>query len=91
MKTEEITENMELDKINFFRRIIVPWYDSYLVCWILILWALFVILFSVAGIDAAMTNESFQEYVWFPTMLGTLAFLLIICLLFRMIHRNLNR
>ncbi|MGD9731171.1 MAG: hypothetical protein AB7U45_03240 [Desulfamplus sp.] len=82
---------MELDKINFFRRIIVPWYDSYPVCWILVLWSLFVLLFAFAGIDAAITNESFADYVWFPTMLATLAFLLILSLLFRMIHRNLNR
>ncbi|MBF0301567.1 MAG: hypothetical protein HQK73_00875 [Desulfamplus sp.] len=91
MKTEEITENMELDKSDFFRRIIIPWYDSYPVCWILILWAISILMFALTGMQIAITNESLNDYIWFPALLAVLAFMMFLSLVFRIIYRNINR
>ncbi|MBF0112568.1 MAG: hypothetical protein HQK74_07530 [Desulfamplus sp.] len=84
MKTREIIENMDIENSNFFRKIITPWYDSHPICWILILWAMFVFIFAITGIDVATTNESFNSYVWLPFILASLAFMLIIIVFFRM-------
>lgn len=90
VKTEEITENMELDESTFCRRIITPWYDSYPVGWILILWAIFVLIFALIGLDIAMSTETFYRYLWFSVMLACLAAVIIISVLFRMIRYSIK-
>ncbi len=91
VKTEEITEDMKLDKGNFFKKIIIPWYDSYPACWVLILLSTLVLIFALTGIEVTITNEPFRDYLWFPTLLASLAFMFIISVIFRIIYRNINR
>lgn len=90
VKTEEITENMELDESAFFRKVIAPWYDSYPACWILILWAIFVLIFALIGFDIAMSTDIFYRYLWFPLMLACLSAVIIISVLFRMIRYSIK-
>lgn len=90
VKTKEITEDMELDKSPFFRRIITPWYDSDPVCWILILWALSVLIFTLVGLEIAISTPPLNRYIWFPSMLAGLSLILIISVTFRMIRRNMK-
>lgn len=57
---------MRLDDNPLFRRIMMPWYDSTPLCWILLLAMVLLILFSWAGIVVAGENTAYHSYRWVP-------------------------
>lgn len=57
---------MRLDDNPLFRRIMMPWYDSTPLCWILLLAMVLLVLFSWAGIVVAGENPSYHGYRWVP-------------------------
>lgn len=90
VKTKEITENMELDKSPFFKKIITPWYDSGTACWLLIFWAISILIFALTGLKVAISNPVFNRYMWFPLTLIILLSILIISIIIRMTIRNIK-
>jgi hypothetical protein len=57
---------MRLDPNPLFRRIIMPWYDSTPLCWLLLLFMVGLVLFSVAGIFVALGNPAYHRHQWVP-------------------------
>ena len=60
---------MRIDQNPLFRKVIVPWYDSKVVCRIIIMFTLFTFLFGLIGISIASTTESYHGYIWIPAVL----------------------
>ncbi|MBF0572730.1 MAG: hypothetical protein HQK69_03080 [Desulfamplus sp.] len=81
---------MELDNTNFCRRIIMPWYESYLVSLLLVLWSISIFIFATIGFKIAISTEGFHKYLWFPLVLAGLSFVIIISVLFRIIKRSIK-
>ena len=62
---------MRLDPNPLFRRIIMPWYDSTPLCWLLLLFMAGLILFSIMGVVVALENPAFHRHQWIPwSLLG---------------------
>ena len=57
---------MRLDPNPLFRRIIMPWYDSTPLCWLLLLFMVGLILFSVVGLVVALENPAYHRHQWVP-------------------------
>ncbi|MBF0228485.1 MAG: hypothetical protein HQK63_02655 [Desulfamplus sp.] len=81
---------MELDNTNFCRRIITPWYESYLVSFMLILCSTSIFIFAIIGLTIAISTEGFHRYSWFPLVLAGLSCVIIIGVLFRIVRRNIK-
>jgi hypothetical protein len=64
---------MRLDPNPLFRRVITPWYDSNMVCGILLLAMAVIIIFSSVGIAAAREYAAYHAYVWVPSTLLALS------------------
>ena len=79
---------MQLDENPLFRKMIISWYDSNIVCWIFIVFCTVIFVFSLIGIKVALINPLYNDYVWVPCLLGTLCFIVFIKILIRLIRRN---
>ncbi|MEJ2156446.1 MAG: hypothetical protein P8X96_13995 [Desulfobacteraceae bacterium] len=64
---------MRLDPNPLFRRIIMPWYDSTPLCWLLLLFMVGLIIFSVVGLFVALENPDYQRHQWLPWTLLVLS------------------
>ena len=73
------------------RRIIVPWYDSEVVCLVVTFVLLLTLLFSCIGISVARETPAFQRHLWFPLALLLLSAGGIASLMLRLIKRYLQR
>ena len=60
---------MHLDQHPFFRKIIVPWYDSEKSCAVVIGFMVLVIVFGLFGISVGYETAEFKEYIWVPVLL----------------------
>jgi apolipoprotein N-acyltransferase len=60
---------MRLDPNPIFRKAIIPWYDSNLACWTLLIAMIVIVLFSWAGIDIAYDIPMYTRYAWVPWLL----------------------
>ena len=69
---------MSLDPNPFFRKAIVPWYESKRVCWGLIVFMTLVLLFGAAGVFVAALNPAYQPYLWVPGLLIVLPLVIIV-------------
>lgn len=78
---------MRSDPNPLFRKIIMPWYDSTFVCWILLLCMTGLVLFSLAGIMVARGNPAFHRYQWVPWALFFPCLYVGLSVAFRMIRR----
>jgi hypothetical protein len=81
---------MRLDPNPLFRRVITPWYDSNMVCGILLLAMAVIIIFSAVGIAAAREYTAYHAYIWVPSTLLALSVLVFISVAVRMIQRDSN-
>lgn len=82
---------MRLDPNPSFRKVILPWYDSELVCVVVILLMICVLLFSLAGLSVAFEQDAFHRYFWMPLFLALPSGFVIISTALRMIRRNMAR
>ncbi|UCH19810.1 MAG: hypothetical protein JSU83_14690 [Deltaproteobacteria bacterium] len=78
---------MRYDRKPVYRKLIVPWYDSETVCFIVIILMLLVFLFSLAGISVATENDEHLTHLWLPILLFLLSGVVIISTVFRLIKR----
>jgi len=71
-----------------FRKAFIPWYDTEPVMLATLVFALLVLLFSLYGIAAALDAPDYGPYLWVPLLLGSLALVLVVSTLVRLIRRT---
>ena len=79
---------MRLDPNPLFRRVIMPWYDSTPVCWILLAAMVGLVFFSITGIMAAQDTPQYNRFAWVPWLLLSLSVILGLSVTWRMIQRR---
>ena len=82
---------MRLDPNPLFRRVIAPWYDSNLACWILLVAMLLIALFSVTGVVVACQNPDFHSRVWVPLSMLVLCLFVLLSVGLRLLRRYTAR
>jgi hypothetical protein len=60
---------MQLDQNPVFRKVIAPWYDSEMACWIVIMGMAAVFLFGLAGVSVSKGSPEYREHFWVPVFL----------------------
>jgi len=60
---------MQLDQNPVFRKIIAPWYDSEVVCFLVLFSMIVVFLFGLTGISAAAEKPEYNDHIWVPVLL----------------------
>lgn len=78
---------MRLDPNPLFRKAIVPWYDSNMACWILLIAMIAIVLFSWAGIDTAYEMPQYSRYAWVPWLLLLLSLFAGLTVSYRLVRR----
>lgn len=78
---------MSFDQNPLFRKIIVPWYDSETVCFIVIGLMFFVLIFGVVGISGAYEKVEYREHIWVPILLVITSGLVIVSTAIRLTKR----
>ncbi len=81
---------MRLDKNPFFRKEIIPWYDSNLVCSITIVICLCALVFSLVGIKVALTNIEYADFAWLPFCIVFFSSIVLVKVLLKLIKRRQN-
>lgn len=71
-----------------FRKAFIPWYDTDLALLITLIFVLIVLLFSLAGVAAALDTPRYHDFIWVPCLLGTLSLAVTISTLIRLIRRG---
>ncbi|MBW2569538.1 MAG: hypothetical protein JRD93_10675 [Deltaproteobacteria bacterium] len=82
---------MSFNQNPLFRKIIIPWYDSEMVCFIMIAFMFFVLIFSVTGILVAYEKVEYSEHIWLPIILVIMSGLVIVSTAIRLIKRYLQQ
>jgi quinol-cytochrome oxidoreductase complex cytochrome b subunit len=78
---------MKLDQPSTFRKIIVPWYDSEILCLVAIIFLFSVMLLGIVGINVAKSIQQYQEYLWMPSLLTFLSGGVIFSIVVRLVRR----
>lgn len=60
---------MRLEKNPVYRRVIIPWYDSNILCIALSVFLVFVIAFGIIGIFTALDEPELAKVIWIPIVL----------------------
>ena len=81
---------MRLDQNPVYRKVIVPWYDSEIVCLVLIGLLFVVFLFGFIGISVAIDNSANGACLWVPIALVVMSGGIIISITIRLIMRYAN-
>jgi len=80
-----------LDQAPSFRKVIVPWYDSELACFLIIAFLLMVVFFSAVGISITPEYPASPGIIWIPALLLCLSILALLTTVLRLIRRYLDR
>ena len=78
---------MQHDQDPVFRKIIVPWYDSDIVCSVSALAMVVIFLFALRGLNLALQIADTPAFIWMPLILAGMS----LCAFFSLIARLLNR
>ncbi|MBF0101751.1 MAG: hypothetical protein HQK77_12665 [Desulfobacterales bacterium] len=70
-----------------FRRMIIPWYDSQLLCLWLIIFMTFIFFFGLIGFHVSMEFYEFNHYFWIPLFLCIMSLWTVISISNRLIKR----
>ena len=79
---------MRLDPNPLFRRVIMPWYDSTPVCWMLLAAMVGLSFFSITGIMVAHDTPEYNRFIWVPWVLLSLSVIMGLSVAWRMIQRR---
>ncbi len=71
-----------------FRKIIIPWYDSDIVCLMMIAAMFAVFVFGIFGIMAAAEQPDYNSFIWIPATLVAASAMVIISIVIRMVLRK---
>ena len=82
---------MRLDPNPLFRRIIAPWYDSSLACWLGLAAMVVVAWFAVIGVVVAGQHAAYSGSIMLPWLLFILSVLVIVSVAGRLIQRLFTR
>ncbi len=82
---------MLIEKKLFFRKVIVPWYDSETACLIVIVFMFLVCLFGFAGISVARENVEYHKHIWIAVLLVVLSGVVVVSTAIRLIKRFTSR
>jgi hypothetical protein len=82
---------MRLDQNPFFRKIILPWYDSDTACYIVIACMVIIILFSFTGISVTREIPEYRVHIWVPVLLVVMCTGVIVSTAIRLAKRYLRR
>ena len=82
---------MRIDQNPLFRKTIIPWYDSEVVCIGVIVFMLIVFFFGVIGISVARENAEYHGYVWIAVFLVVMSGGAIFSTTIRLIKRHARR
>ncbi|MCJ7541800.1 MAG: hypothetical protein WBG61_03610 [Desulfobacterales bacterium] len=82
---------MRIDQNPLFRKTIIPWYDSEVVCIGVIVFMLIVFFFGVIGISVARENAEYHGYVWIAVLLVVMSGGAIFSTTIRLIKRHARR
>jgi hypothetical protein len=82
---------MRIDQNPLFRKTIIPWYDSEVVCIGVIVSMLIVFFFGIAGISVAQENQEYHGYVWIAVLLVVMSGGVIFSIAIRLIKRHARR
>jgi hypothetical protein len=80
---------MQHDQDPVFRKIIVPWYDSDIVCAVCALAMIFVFLFALRGLNIALQIADDPAFIWMPLTLSGMSLCAFLSLVARLLHRRL--
>ena len=79
---------MRLDPNPLFRRVIMPWYDSAPVCWVLGAAMVVLVFFSITGLMVAQNTPEYKRFVWVPGVLLLLSLFMVLSISWRMVQRR---
>jgi len=82
---------MQLDLKPVHRKVIVPWYDSDVVCIATLMLAGFVLLIGVCGIHVAYETAESRQYLWIPGLVFALGLAVFLSVSVRLIYRYVQR
>jgi riboflavin transporter FmnP len=82
---------VKLDQTPSFRKVIIPWYDSELACFLAIAFLLMVVFFSAVGISVARAHTLHSGMVWIPALLLALSMAALVTITVRLVRRYLDR
>jgi hypothetical protein len=71
-----------------FRKAFIPWYDTEPAMLLTLIFAVFVLLFSITGVAAGLDTPRYSGYIWIPCLLGGLSIAVTISTLIRLIRRG---
>jgi len=67
--------------------VIVPWYDTEVICLILIVFMFVVFIFGFIGIAVAHETEEYRPFIWVPALVVALSGGVIVSTTIRLIRR----
>ena len=79
---------MRFDQHPVFRDLIIPWYDSNALCYIVVGLMVLVFLFSAAGVSLAMRVSEYRHHMWVPLLLMGLSSGVIVSTIIRLVRRR---
>jgi hypothetical protein len=82
---------MKLDQNPFFRRVVIPWYDSDLSCLLISIFTALVFFFSAVGVNVALEHERYHRHCWVPLLLMFLSSIVLGANLIRILIRMAKR
>lgn len=82
---------MRVDQNVVHRKVIAPWYDTEMSCFISIFVLFLVFLFSISGIFVAGENPAYHEFVWVPIVLLLLSAGTMVSIIIRVVRRYVSR
>ncbi len=82
---------MKLDQNPFFRKTVIPWYDSDLFYITICIFMTIVFLFSKVGIRLALEHARYQEHAWVPLVLMVFSGIVLASSLIRLSIRMVRR
>ncbi len=71
-----------------FRKAFIPWYDTEPSMFLTLAFAVAALLFSLAGVAAALDTPRYQALLWVPCLLGILSLAITISTLIRLLRRG---
>jgi hypothetical protein len=82
---------MKIHSNPIYRKVIIPWYDSHLLCGITLFLLLIVFYFGWTGITTAKETPEYEGYIWVPWAITVISALATGSMAFRLVTRYVGR
>ena len=82
---------MKWQKNASFRKGVIPWHHSDLVCLLVSAFSACVFYFSIEGVSVALDHGPYQRHAWIPILLMFLSGAILVGSLFRILNRMVHR